>query len=170
MSALAFFGSALLPLRCLPSDLTNPFVVPGVFACIGWVDALMMAVAPIFAVHVLRRVTVGRFKPWLLPALRWLATALVALAAMLLVADGWIWLQALHFIPWCAPPGAFSDAARNAQFARLNVAGVLGFGGMLVGICLGALGGIVVMLLVAGGRSRHTDLGAAPAAHTAGPM
>lgn len=170
MSALAFFGSALLPLRCLPSDLTNPFVLPGALGGVGSLCVLLIAVVPIVTVRVARRVQPGSFKPWLLPVLRWLATVLVALAAMLLVADGWIWLQALHFIPWCAPPGAFSDAARNAQFARLDVAGILGFGAIIVAGMVSSVGSVAVMLLVAGGRSRHTDLGAAPAAHTAGPM
>jgi hypothetical protein len=129
---------------------------------------MMIAVLLIAGAPLVRRAQPGRFKPWLRPALRCLATVLVALAAPILIVDGWIWLQALHFIPWCVPPGAFSDTAKDAQLARANVADVLGFGGIVMGFCLTSLASMAVTLLVTLRRSGRAGPGAAPATRPAG--
>ena len=163
MPTLPFLAAAAIPTLCVPSDLTNPFVIPGVFAGVGWICPLMMAVLPIFRGRMLSRARPGYLRLWLRPAV-----VLVAFGMAILAADGWIWLQALHFIPWCTPPGAFSNAAKDAQLARVYVAGSLGFFGILVGVCLAALGYVAARQRLGLGRTGRAGPGAAPVTHPAG--
>ncbi len=100
----------LVPVRCSPSDLINPF--PPLYVTTAVCSGLLLL--QVLLILLIFRGSQRRLSTWVKP-LALSISAAPALGAVGLTV--WIWLQSRSFIPWCSPARERLSAQTTAYHA-----------------------------------------------------